>query len=325
MKSLGVDSKTAKKSAGEILDGFLSSKRAVVQALTAVLGLALLVVSAFMFALKSPDALTYTFIGAGVAVLVEAALNIIHYQYLRNVESMADNLRLAELKSEIHETMANHFQSCVYKDKPPFTIHGRRNDIQFQKLIKEAKNRIIVMNTNASFICNYHSEIVEAVEKREVSFKLLTLNPKNLFIVTRYHELGLHTPKVFFDEITSSLNRMVDEGKRITNSGAIARYEVRLTTNQPTNLVFVIDDILIVGFIFTMGRSHEFIHLEFDLSQSVNTAPEYDFIRNFEALWEAASIVDLTDIPSDVDMLNLLSRGRDNKDNTYAHTYPEEL
>lgn len=327
----------------------LNNKRKIAQCVMIIVALVLIALFGIFKSTDQTD-LAYTILGASVAILAEVILNIFHYRYITDTENEVEKERRKELNSEIHNllddehaeikriiddehkemiksisevhnTMIHSFQYCTNRQLP-FEILSCRNDARIDSLINNAKERIWIMNTNASYINTYHSEVVRAVN-RGVSFKLLTLNPKNLFIVSRYHELGLHKPKVFYDEITSSLTRMRDEGDLITNSSMRKNYEIRLTTCQPTNMVFIIDEVLIVGFILTLGRSHNYIHLKFDISDIPEESPQLSFLNNFKEMWDKASELDSEDYPDDIDLSALIAHGRDNIDNKYSHIEPE--
>jgi len=211
--------------------------------------------------------------------------------------------------------------------------HNDRASAKVKDLLSKAQKRIWIMDATADYIVSSTSDeedlagIRSSVEAN-VDFRLLTINPNSLFIVTR----GQTGSKNYSDRVRDGLNRIQGSLRTVTNRDY---FQVKCTTSQISYAMYLIDDKMYISFLFSgNNRSQDRIHLEFKFTESTvakldekdkllssnrtkqpvvnDHVHELDFVLNFLRLWhkEAIPFSDSTAVPP-FNRNSLLASGTD--------------
>ena len=221
-------------------------------------------------------------ISGATGIIAAAIISIADYFFLKKDEdeSGRDVIRIIE-----------RIENVITKGAIGIKLHKLRTDIDFVKLIQDSHSEICIYNTNLNFMYNYATVLNQAAQ-RNVTVKVLGLNPCNLFIATRFHELGIKSPDDFFAEIRTSILNIYKKLNEIENVAIRNQYQVKLYISQPTHMIFKFDKCLIVSFILRQGRARDQVHIEFDLNNPEIERIASDFVQDFNLIWTEADPLD---------------------------------
>ena len=160
-----------------------------------------------------------------------------------------------------------------------------RNDADIKRRILEAKKRVWIYATNHKYMSTIN--VKSYLYDSDMDVRFLMLSPKSLFVGTRFHEIpGKSTAQDFSTEISNNLQHMIKEYK---GSRSV---KLRLFYEQPSFMMYLIDDTLIVSHILRQGRARDQVHFIFDLRFPDIRKDTSDFIEHFLKVWERAEKCD---------------------------------
>ena len=170
------------------------------------------------------------------------------------------------------------------------SLYRRRTDVEFRELIPSSKS-INIYVTNPTFLNSYISEFKKVAKNNNGKIRFLVIHPENLFISTRFHELGFESSDDFFTEIKSGILEL----KRIHNELNKTRTgssEMRLYCGQPTHMMFMFDNIIFFSLILRNGRAREQFHIKFDLEKPNIASHAEDMKNAFEKIWVESKTIE---------------------------------
>ena len=160
-----------------------------------------------------------------------------------------------------------------------------RNDADIKIRILAAKKRVWIYATNHKYISTIN--VKSYLYDSDMDVRFLMLSPKSLFVSTRFHEIpGKTSARDFSTEISNNLQHLIKEYK---GSRSV---KLRLFFEQPTFMMYLIDDTLIVSHILRQGRARDQVHFIFDLRFPDIKKDTSDFIEHFLKVWERAEKCD---------------------------------
>jgi len=290
-------------------------KRMIIQLVVIISGFILAAVAFFGFNDTQKDLKVNT-ISIAVGIIAGAFISLMDFLFTKKEKEDEINEAVGDLRD-----LKGKLESIAYGTKG-VTLHKDRNSLNLTKKIKESRQKICIYVTNLDFLTNNFFDLIEAAQKG-VSIKILGMKPTNLFIATRYHELGKKNAQSFFDEIRIHLTALRERlAPSTTDPLLIAdRFQVKLYVNQPTHMIFWFDDSLVISFILRQGRAREQIHVEFDLNDLNISKMAGDFIKDFKLVWEEANMLTpevMDQLGFTYDLNHMEAQGIENKINTYS-------
>jgi len=180
-----------------------------------------------------------------------------------------------ELSRRIRDTINNNKLPRI---KPEFSVEGffGRRSVHLDRLIRKASRRVFILTTNLTYTLNHLTESIKEVienNKNNPDFKveILTMDPESSVANERAVQLG-KTPRIYRDELRESLERMIEHFEKNN------KIEIMTYTNFPTQMTFIIDNLVVLAVVSMSQLSRESVHF---LIEGPGAEP---FLRHFSAI-----------------------------------------
>ena len=164
----------------------------------------------------------------------------------------------------------------------PVTCFPNRSAAEIPKAIQNAERSIDILQMNLDSV---RGELIgpirDALERhRQMSVRVLTLDPSSSHIVGRGQQLGIR-----LNEHRDELHRNVREVASAFSEFP-SQFSLRIYNEYPTQITIRIDDVVYVGTIAKNHRSRELSTFKLDVG-----APgvERSFVNQFDAIWEIST------------------------------------
>lgn len=213
-------------------------------------------------------------------------LSIIEYGLETWYDSMKNERQEAAQKQEI-ESIEARLNDVLFGGRA--NEHGifvceNRNCADIKAKILGAKKRVWIYATNHRYIGSLEVHRFLKEKAGDLDVRFLMLSPQSLFVSTRFSEIpGKTCAEDFAREISNNLMHLQKEYE------AAPRVDVRLYTRQPTFMMYLIDNTLIISHILRQGRARDQAHIIFDLNYPHIKRAADDYIKHFLVVWHEAA------------------------------------
>ena len=172
------------------------------------------------------------------------------------------------------------------------TASDGQNSLDYKKLIASAQNRIWMLRTDYSnFIIAHKDDVLEVAKQRDLDIRILGMHPQNTFIQYRYAQINHESPEAMFHSIRNATEDLIVLRDNVNNLANNSTAEVRLYKSQPTVMLCIIDDKVIISHILNSNRISKSVHIVCSMSTCVDVTD--DFVTNhFGKIWEEAQTLD---------------------------------
>lgn len=183
------------------------------------------------------------------------------------------------------------------------TASGSRD---ISSLIASAEKRIWILGTNLTNTLMHHKEAIMAcVKSREsIDIRILTIHPHSLFPFTRYHEIPGKTYESMVREIYESNHEILSLREKVLAENPAVSFEARSYLVQPTVLLMIIDDYIIISHFLVNSSANSGVRVLF--SPKGNDSM---FIGHFLDSWKSGEKLE---VPGRRDETPKLSRSGEN-------------
>ena len=234
----------------------------------------------------SPDfKLNGYYTNTALGLVAGSILTIIEYCLENWFEGMNEKRREDQIAQE-SETIRQCLNDVFFRQKENqygISICENRNAADFKGRILNAKKRVWIFATNHRYISSLDVHRFLKEKSGEIDVRFLMLSPQSMFVATRYSEIpGKQSPADFAIEISNNLMHLINEYKDEPRVG------LRLYHRQPTFMMYLIDDTLILSHILRQGRARDQAHFLFDLNYPRIRMIVNDYINHFQEVWEEA-------------------------------------
>lgn len=181
------------------------------------------------------------------------------------------------------EMLCRGFNRTLGENSHEFGVKycANRNDVDLRRKILEAKERVWIYATNHKYVSSLN--VTSHLAQSDMDVRFLMLSPKSMFVSTRFNDIpGKKCAEEFSTEISNNLQHLIREYK------GSKTVKARLFYDQPTFMMYLVDNTLIVSHILKQGRAREQVHFVFDLRFPDINNDTKDYIEHFLAVWDRA-------------------------------------
>ena len=155
-----------------------------------------------------------------------------------------------------------------------------RNSANIRDLILSAKKRVWIYATNHKYINDQEGVESYLKENTHLDVRFLMLDPHSLFLSTRHADIPKSSAEAFAEEIGSNMESLLAEYK------GYRHIKLKSYLRQPTFMLYLIDDVLIVSPILIQGRAREQEHFCFNLVYPSVEKIARDYLQHFQGVWQ---------------------------------------
>ncbi len=175
---------------------------------------------------------------------------------------------------------------------PVEVFDGEEHDLErIRGIVAGAKKRIWVLCTNATnTLSNYRDSIRAALQAGpSVEVRFMVLHPNNLFIATRYHEIGWADAESMRQSVMQANADLAAFRQTVCKELPGAKFDVRFYVTQPTVCLMIVDDTFIVSHILAGARVRDSVRI---LYRKPDEETRHDlFEEHFSITWNKAENV----------------------------------
>jgi hypothetical protein len=162
-----------------------------------------------------------------------------------------------KLAKQVNETIRQQVVGRLKGDYPVEGFTGR-NNVHLPRLIATAKRRVLILTTNLSYtvlhlIPSLKTSIEENKENPDFKVEILTMDPESNVANDRAEQLG-KTTREYRDELRESLEKIIEV---FSNHKHV---EIMTYTTLPTQMTFVVDNVVVVAVVSMSELSRESTH-----------------------------------------------------------------
>jgi hypothetical protein len=234
----------------------------------------------------SPDfKLNGYYTNTALGLVAGSILTVIEYCLENWFEGMNEKRKEEQIAQE-SEMLRQCLNDVFFRQKENqygISICENRNTADIKGRILNAKKRVWIFATNHRYLSSLDVHRFLKENSGEIDVRFLMLSPKSMFVATRYSEIpGKESAEDFAIEISNNLKHLINEYKDEPKVG------IRLYHRQPTFMMYLIDDTLILSHILRQGRARDQAHFLFDLNYPRIRMIVDDYINHFQQVWEEA-------------------------------------